>query len=198
MGRVNIAFLKAAFVAFVVLLLIQSGCSDPAVEENYELLTVQKHRTEVPEEYAIQDVSLDTAVHWSGTRAMPISGLRRERWSAEDRGYVMMQEWHSVRVTAYLLQANNEPDGDMHLSLGDSANSDLSTSMVVEMTPYYRQIRSWQLYNIQKYLHQQVRITGWLLWDEEHSAGPDRASVWEIHPVFRFEVFDNGAWQELK
>lgn len=188
----SIICIVAVFWAF------EGGCStDPTIDENYAMLSMQKHRTELPTENAIEDVSVDSVAHWSGARAMPFPGLRRERWSDEDRGYVFMQEWRPVRMIGYLLEASNQGDGDIHLSIGDSANSDLSTSVIVEMIPYYRQLRNWQLYNVQKYLRQPVRVTGWLLWDEEHHKGPDRASVWEIHPITKFEVFDGSNWQPL-
>ena len=178
--------------------IIYAGCVDPAVEQNYVALSAQKARTEIPTEDAVMDVSVDTVANWSGNRAMPPAGLRRERWSDEDRGYVYMQEWHGVRMTGYLLEADNQPDGDIHLSIGDSANGDLSRSVIVEMTSHFRQLNPWQLYNVTKYLHQPVRVTGWLMWDEEHTKGPDRANVWEIHPVTKFEISNNGTWQDLQ
>jgi hypothetical protein len=179
------------------MMVVNGGCTDPEVETNYLMLSNQKHRTELPVPSAIQDMSLDSVIYWSGSRQMPYPGLRRERWSDEDRGYVFMQEWHAVRVVAYMIEADNQPDGDVHISLGDSANADLSTSLIVEMIPSYRQTHQWQLYNVEKYLHQQVRVTGWLMYDEEHSKGPDRAGVWEIHPITKFEVLENGEWHDL-
>jgi hypothetical protein len=116
----------------------------------------------------------------------------------EDRGYVYMQEWRAVRMTGYLQSADNQPDGDLHMYICDSAYGDLSRSVVVEMTSHFRQIRPWQLYGLQKYFHQPVRVTGWLMFDEEHSKGADRANVWEIHPVTKFEVSNNGTWQDLQ
>src|SRR2546430_8384799 len=100
------------------------------------------------------DIGVDTVANWSGNRAMPPAGLRRERWSDEDRGYVYMQEWRGVRMTGYLLEADNQPDGDIHLAIGDSTNADQSRSVIVEMTSHFRQIHPWQLYNVTKYLHQ--------------------------------------------
>jgi hypothetical protein len=178
---------------------VYDGCAtDPSVEKNYIALSAQKARTEIPTEDEVIDVTVDTVAHWSGNRAMPPAGLRRERWSDEDRGYVYMQEWRAVRMTGYLQSADNQPDGDLHMYICDSAYGDLSRSVVVEMTSHFRQIRPWQLYGLQKYFHQSVRVTGWLMFDEEHSKGADRANVWEIHPVTKFEVSNNGTWQDLQ
>jgi hypothetical protein len=45
----------------------------------------------------------------------------------------------------------------------------------------------------------QVRISGWLLFDLEHVnvVGKQRATAWEIHPITRIEVKQNGQWIDL-
>src|ERR1044071_6480946 len=107
--------------------MVYAGCGDDvSVEQNYVALSAQKARTEIPTDDEVMDVSVDTVAHWQGNRAMPPAGLRRERWSDEDRGYVYMQEWHPVRMTGYLQSAHNEPDGDIHMYICDSAYGDLS------------------------------------------------------------------------
>jgi hypothetical protein len=53
--------------------------------------------------------------------------------------------------------------------------------------------------------HAKIRITGWMMFDQEH---PDqlhvtqqhpiiRGSLWEIHPVTKIEVSSNGQSREL-
>ncbi len=44
-----------------------------------------------------------------------------------------------------------------------------------------------------------VRISGWLMMDPAHRnhLGKYRATLWEIHPITRIEVFKDGAWSEL-
>jgi|HubBroStandDraft_3_1064219.scaffolds.fasta_scaffold03153_7 hypothetical protein len=77
-----------------------------------------------------------------------------------------------------------------------------TTSVVVEMTPHWRaQFKpAWNLPLVQGVVGRQVRIFGQLLADNEHADPKDdcafqghsdrcwRASVWELHPVTRFEV----------
>lgn len=41
-----------------------------------------------------------------------------------------------------------------------------------------------------------VRISGWLMFDPSHRnhLGRFRKTLWEIHPITRIEVWQNGAW----
>jgi len=78
-------------------------------------------------------------------------------------------------------------------------------SVIVEMTPHYRaqfQPTAWTLANLKPALGHKVRIVGQLLVDSEHNKASDncaldgttaqknhcwRYSIWELHPVTRFE-----------
>jgi hypothetical protein len=44
-----------------------------------------------------------------------------------------------------------------------------------------------------------VRVSGWLMLDPEHpdQVGKTRATIWEIHPVMRVDVQQNGKWVAL-
>jgi len=44
-----------------------------------------------------------------------------------------------------------------------------------------------------------VRVSGWILMDPEHpdQVGKTRATLWEIHPIVKIEVFSGGKWREL-
>jgi hypothetical protein len=81
-----------------------------------------------------------------------------------------------------------------------------TTSVIVEMTPHYREglKPSWDLPSLKKVVGWQVRVTGQLLADNEHNYAKDnchvsganmqkcwRGSVWELHPVTRFQVCNN-------
>lgn len=186
---------------FGLLVLFLLGCStvrsdtDDYTDADFALANQQKARTAVPEDPKV--VTVAQIVAWSAGREMPESGIPRERWQQTERAYIYGQESVAVRVIGYLLDARLQPDSDIHLSIGEQANSNTSTCFIAEMTPPFQQIKHWQVDSTRRYLHQQVRITGWLLWDEQHHPGPDRATVWEIHPVVTFEVLDSGAWHPI-
>jgi hypothetical protein len=111
------------------------------------------------------------------------------------------------------------------LAAADKAafNHSLKTnSVVVEMTPHYRALyenKVWTFENVNAVLGKQVRVVGQLMFDNEHDISSQncyraktdsdrklcwRYSVWELHPVVRFQVCATGAcdatsgdWVEL-
>jgi hypothetical protein len=94
-------------------------------------------------------------------------------------------------------------DHDIHISLVTKPNLDPKTdecsSVVAEMSPHHRP-DSWTHGNVEKIAKANlpVRVTGQLYFDSSHfpckagkSAGqgnPSRQSLWEIHPIYKFEV----------
>jgi hypothetical protein len=46
---------------------------------------------------------------------------------------------------------------------------------------------------------QRVRVSGWLMLDPEHpdQVGKTRATIWEVHPVMKIEVFDGDRWADM-
>jgi hypothetical protein len=92
------------------------------------------------------------------------------------------------------------------------------TAVVVEMTPQYRAdfAPEWTIEVLKKILGKQVRVTGQLMADNEHNNTKDncglsghgpacwRASIWELHPVTRFQwckaddcTNDPASWTDL-
>ncbi len=72
--------------------------------------------------------------------------------------------------------------------------------MVVEVTPRVRDQRpGWTDSALAALKGQQVRISGWLLMDQEHpeQLGQTRATLWEIHPIMHIEVNQGGSWQSI-
>jgi len=107
-------------------------------------------------------------------------------------------------------------------SAGSGASMLEQTSVIVEMTPHDRfQFENgiWTLENLKRATGRQVKVVGQLIIDNEHNlasqncatahSAPDkqtcwRASVWELHPVVRFQVCPNDSctlnsteWVEL-
>jgi hypothetical protein len=97
-----------------------------------------------------------------------------------------------------------------------------SHSVVVEMTPHYRALfepEVWTLDNVSKVVGREVKVVGQLMADNEHNIGSQncavaskpselatcwRYSIWELHPVTKFQVcaddscpMDSAKWLEL-
>lgn len=94
--------------------------------------------------------------------------------------------------------ASGAPFHDIHISLGASADDSECAGVVAEMSPHHRP-DSWSHANVEKVSQEKlpVRVTGHLYFDSSHfpcangtpSAGnPLRVSLWEIHPIYKFEV----------
>ena len=91
---------------------------------------------------------------------------------------------------------------DWHIYTSDTAGADdISKAVVVETTARTRPQHKWQQSALSKFVNKNVplRISGWLLYDYEHlsAIGTQRASVWELHPITKIEVKQNGQWVDL-
>ena len=92
---------------------------------------------------------------------------------------------------------------DIHISIVDSASQqDECSGIVVEMIPHHRPA-SWTPDNVNIVANKKlrVRVTGQLMFDSSHTpcrdgtslAGdPKRVSLWEVHPVYEFDVCPQG------
>jgi hypothetical protein len=95
---------------------------------------------------------------------------------------------------------NQAPFHDIHISLVESTSVDNECAGVVaEMSPHHRP-DSWNHANVEKVAREKlpVRVTGHLYFDSSHfpcsngqavgTGNPKRISLWEIHPIYAFEV----------
>jgi hypothetical protein len=91
---------------------------------------------------------------------------------------------------------------DWHIYLTKQANQQIQDAVVVETTPRVRPNKKWDKSKLDAVVNQQtlVRITGWLMYDSEHTGeiGSARATVWEVHPITKIEIQVNGAWTDLE
>jgi hypothetical protein len=106
---------------------------------------------------------------------------------------------------------------DIHISLVDSKTiTNECRSIVAEMSPHHRPPQ-WIQKNVDRVRKQrlQVRVTGQLFFDSSHdlpcvngkppahsSGNPVRVALWEIHPIYEFEVCPSGTcatsgWKSL-
>jgi hypothetical protein len=107
-------------------------------------------------------------------------------------------------------QAN---DVDWHMPLTANLGDGEDVAIIVETTPRVRrQHPNWTTTRLKPwtanigskanggYNKQRVRISGWLMLDPEHKDMIDeglRSTLWEIHPITKIEVFDNGDWVDI-
>ena len=88
----------------------------------------------------------------------------------------------------------NKEDNDIHILLmKDGVEKDPCNSVTAEMSPHFRPEAWNQLVNLT--IDRPVRLTGPLFFDDSHQpchgdvrVSPNRISVWEIHPIYQFEV----------
>jgi hypothetical protein len=86
-------------------------------------------------------------------------------------------------------------DNDIHIELTmDPKNTDECSGVTAEMSPHFRP-ESWADVGTLNGADRPVRITGPLFFDDSHhpchdgtGQPPLRISIWEIHPVYQFEV----------
>ncbi len=169
-----------------------------------------KNRVEVPGEFEplrfqeLRDLDVPEGV----------SKKYRAAWPQAAREVVEAQEQRAVQVVGYLLKVKLEGQEspncysddsrlrDFHIWLANSTDDDRADAVVVEVTPRIRaQHPSWSLTNLRRLVSQQsrARISGWLMLDPEHpdQVGRTRATLWEIHPVLKIEVWSGNTWREL-
>jgi hypothetical protein len=176
-------------------------------------LNVQKNRSGKPS--GVKNSVSVTALQ--GLPTVPASdGRTRANWPTDLRATIENQEENSAYFTGYIIKAKAEGkeacncelaaarDHDVHVYVADTSGAaSLTRSAIVEVTPRWRAVNpSWTAQNLQALAtaRARVRITGWLLYDQEHwdmiSSG-ERGTLWEIHPITRIQVWYNGGWMDL-
>ena|ERR1017187_2914792 len=87
---------------------------------------------------------------------------------------------------------------DIHISIVDASGDSECSGVVAEMIPHHRP-DNWTPALVNKVAKSglPVRLTGNLMFDSSHSpcqngtalsGDPSRASLWEVHPIYKFEV----------
>ncbi|MFL6227293.1 MAG: hypothetical protein ACJ741_00785 [Pyrinomonadaceae bacterium] len=154
-----------------------------------------------------------------------IERKHRSNWSAADMEQVHLNEAKgALRVEGWLAGAKGESEEscnchsstevDFHLWLvdqqGKADKSNRFQSLVCEVTPRVRaqHKQGWDIKRIAQVVKSRtkVRLSGWLLMDQEHpeqlprpqNAHQTRGTLWEIHPIIEFEVKQHGVWVRLE
>lgn len=163
-----------------------------------------------------------TAESWTIHRVLdlphpPGVGRRhRARWPATSTDIIVKYEGAPVRVTGYLIRQKKQ--GPESTNCGSSTYVDWhwwitvrrgqiqAQSVVAEPTPRvmvnHPKWRSAILRTNKRYdegEEPRVRITGWLLFDQEHpeQLSEHRGTLWEIHPVTNIEIWTGSRWIDL-
>ena len=109
-----------------------------------------------------------------------------------------------------------DEDNDIHIDLIRDPSEVACVSVTAEMSPHYRP-HIWDANVLRLITDRPVRVTGQLFFDASHTpckgqndtkTNPKRVSIWEIHPVYHFEVCkfktlaacpanDNSKWDHL-
>ena len=136
----------------------------------------------------------------------------RKYWSAEAKAYAEKWENKGVMVEGYLVKArqtgpesangNSKTHRDIHCWITTDRRVNKREGIIAEVTPrWLAKNPGWTVENLDKLAMKRshVRITGWLMWDEEHpdEVGKSRGSQWEIHPITKFEIERGGQWVEI-
>jgi uncharacterized protein YraI len=110
--------------------------------------------------------------------------------------------------------AKDDPGVDWHMTIVKDKTDPKSAGIVVETTPRVRANgHPWTPAMLASAIanRDSVRISGWLMYDPEHftqMTGYDpakpyanvakvRATLWEVHPITKIEVFQNGGWKAI-
>jgi hypothetical protein len=119
-------------------------------------------------------------------------------------GFIMVARQEGAEsVNCGTAVPNDTAFHDIHISIvatEDDTHGDECEAVVAEMIPHHRP-GVWTQKAVQKVAvaHARVRVTGQLFFDSSHTpcqdgndvAGdPRRSSLWEIHPIYKFDVCD--------
>jgi SH3 domain-containing protein len=176
-----------------------------------EETNLRKNRTDLPSSY--HDVTFKAIAD----QPYPVGPKHRHDWPAESLAKIQKFEGAALRVQGYLVALKPQTGGsgestnchfthanevDWHLALVGDVGQGEDSSVVIETTPRIRHKHShWTVANLKPWVDADapVRISGWLMFDPEHRnhLGKYRRTLWEIHPITRIEVWQDGTWKDL-
>jgi len=186
-------------LAFVLLITTDTRADCPVGGRGGdEILSAMKNRTDVPRKTTSRTIGELIK------RRDIVPHINRKRWrevkiANEGTGVVIVGSFLGVkREGPESANCGSVDDRDYHLWLADFVNDAKSASMVVEITPRLRKM-TWTINALRRLVRRgdRVRITGWLLYDQEHEIDQSRGTLWEIHPVTKIEIYVGHEWVEL-
>jgi hypothetical protein len=191
-----------------------NGCSIHGAPNSFDpRLNDRKNRFTLP----TGTISTTTIAQLIATapKRNPETKAPRSTWKPPaDKTRIEAFEGHGARIEAYMNAVIAEgPEqsncgaplghGDTHVYLVDTQNAANTHAAFAEVTPRWLSANpSWT----QPALHAlaasgaRVRITGWLMYDEEHHdmiVKKLRGTLWELHPITNIEVSTSTGWVAL-
>lgn len=182
----------------------------------------------IPDMLTLQtQVQQDSTIPFGNSHNHPLTSTAGP---AKDRSHlVAMGEGHKVVLQGFVKLARQEGEEnvncgktvpnqpqyhDIHISIVQSPDDSECSGVVVEMVPHHRP-SGWTAANVEAVANARsaVRVTGQLMFDSSHTpcingvanqGDPARASLWEVHPIYQFDVCtqascDSGAgWVPLE
>lgn len=178
---------------------------DPALNQ-------QKNRDLPPDTY--EDMTIQHFLDSRPTAAIAMGKRHRDQWTSQALESIKDSEARAARVEGRLIairtqgpeacNCGSSADVDSHLWIATkpSRAAKGTASMVVEISP--RELgdhQGWRHDTLVALARKgaRVRISGWVTWDQEHGSevGKSRGTLWEVHPIHKIEVFQNGDWVDL-
>lgn len=207
--------LVALFLAFLPLAGAMAAPCPPEGDGGDTILNLLKNRSVAPASYREMDVEQFLADFTPDLHTPKY----RNRFSWAHNRYVEKREEQGIALVGYLVGAKQSgPEScnchdptrrDFHVWIGPEpprtraeAKAMRARSVVVEPTPAGQEAHpNWRLRILRRLAADgaRVRISGPAMYDPEHpdQLGKTRATLWEVHPVTRIEVWSGGAWREL-
>ena len=199
------------------------GCPPEGSPGSDTRMNLLKNRNTAPESY--QPWEIADLLTLNPEALIDADDTPRSKWKESALQTASDYESQGISIEGYLLYARQsgvescnckrEDLRDWHVWIGVDQPTSLQegkrmrkNSIVVEPTPRWQERMGWRLRHLKKLAKQSVkiRISGWLLWDQEHpeelpenkGENATRGTRWEIHPVTKIEIYSSGSWMELK
>ena len=176
-----------------------------------------KNRDEPPDSY--ETLALKEILDNKPEQAQAVGKRDRSKWTPQAKAEVEKWERLGASVEGFLLAMKHEgPERcncksdqfkDYHLWLGAAPvqkKSELKkakkSAQVMEISPRVLEKHAeWDPKLLSKLVRDKtkVRISGWLMWDQEHpeQSGKSRGTLWEVHPIHKIEFEKTGSFVSL-
>jgi hypothetical protein len=98
-------------------------------------------------------------------------------------------------VTGYVVQAEREEDGDVHMVLAAKKGETLTSNwVIVESTPaWQKKSASLSAARLRRLIGREVQVTGWLFYEPDVEDKDPRGTRWELHPITSIKVMGAAA-----